>query len=155
MHSVIETNVADAETSEGALGARLFVQWLCGEMSRDLSSRCFPFVFELNPSCVNASANIIVFFKCVHCSFGKIMSGLSAEMLTSIISHLTGQGLTLQQGNNSNSSNVDHSGLSIASTIPIVNEDEVLVGKDEFTMEQLLSKRKRNGKATQAQQTSP
>jgi len=81
------------------------------------------------------------------------MSGLSVEMLSSIISQLAGQGLTLQQGNNSNSSNIDHSSLSIASTIPIVNEDEVLVSKDEFTMEQLLSKRKRNGKATQAQQT--
>ena len=73
-------------------------------------------------------------------------------MLSSIVSQLAGQGLTLQQGNN-NSSNIGHSGLSIASTIPIVNENEVLVGKEEFTMEQLLSKRQRNGKATQAQQT--
>ena len=79
------------------------------------------------------------------------MSGLSVEMLSSIVSQLAGQGLTLQQGNNS--SNIGHSGLSIASTIPIVNEDEVLVGKEKFTMENLLSKRKRNGKATQAQQT--
>ena len=81
------------------------------------------------------------------------MSGLSVEMLSSIVSQLAGQGLTLQQGNNNNSSNTGHSGLSIASTIPIVTiEDEVLVGKEEFTME-LLSKRQRNGKATQEQQT--
>ena len=73
------------------------------------------------------------------------MSGLSVEILSSIVSQLAGQGLTLQHGNNS--SNIGHSGLSI------VNEDEVLFGKEEFTMEQLLSKRQRNGKATQAQQT--
>lgn len=82
------------------------------------------------------------------------MSGLSVEMLSSIVSQLAGQGLTLQQGNNNNSSNVGHSGLSVASTsIQINNEDEVLVGKEEFTMEQLLSKRNRNEKATQAHQT--
>ena len=85
----------------------------------------------------------------------KTMSGLSVEMLSSIVSQLAGQGSTLQQGNYSNSSsNVGHSGLSISSTTPIVNEDEVLVGKEEiFTMEELISKRKRNEKATQAQQT--
>lgn len=88
----------------------------------------------------------------------KTMSGLSVEMLSSIVSQLAGQGSTLQQGNYSNSSNVGHSrsGLSISSTCPtpIVNEDEVLVGKEEiFTMEELISKRKRNEKATQAQQT--
>lgn len=82
------------------------------------------------------------------------MSGLSVEMLSSIISQLAGQGLTLQQGNNNSSSNVGHLGLSVASTsIQISNEDEVLVGKEEFTMEQLLSKWNRNEKATQAQQT--
>ena len=82
------------------------------------------------------------------------MSGLSVAMLSSIVSHLASQGLMLQQGvTNNNSSNIDHSALSnIANTIQI-NEDEVLVGKEKFTMEQLLSKRKRNGKATQAQQT--
>jgi len=70
------------------------------------------------------------------------MSGLSVEMLSSIVSQLAGQGLTLPQGN---TSNVGHS---------IVNEDEVLVGNEEiFTMEELISKRKRNEKATQAQQT--
>lgn len=82
------------------------------------------------------------------------MSGLSVEMLSSIVSQLAGQGLTLQQGNNNSSSNVGHPGLSVASTsIQINNEDEVLVGKEEFTMEQLLSKRNRNEKATQAHQT--
>ena len=82
------------------------------------------------------------------------MSGLSVAMLSSIVSHLASQGLMLQQGvTNNNSSNIDHLALSnIANTIQI-NEDEVLVCKEEFTMEQLLSKRKRNGKATQAQQT--
>ena len=71
------------------------------------------------------------------------------------MSQLAGQGLTLQQGNYSNSSNVGHSNLSISGTTPIiVNENEVLVGKKEiFTMEELISKRKRNEKATQAQQT--
>ena len=81
------------------------------------------------------------------------MSRLSVEMLSSIVSQLAGQGSTLQKGN---SSNVGHSrsGLSISSTTPIVNEDEVLVGKEEiFTMEELISKRKRSEKATQAQQT--
>ena len=82
------------------------------------------------------------------------MSGLSVEMLSSIVSHLASQGLTLQQGiDNNNSSNIGHSGLSISNTNIPINEDEVLVGKDEFTMEQLLSKRKRDGKASQAQQT--
>ena len=84
----------------------------------------------------------------------KTMSGLSVEMLRSIVSQLAGLGSTLQQGNYSNSSNVGHSGLSISRTTPIVNEDEVLVAKEEvFTMEELISKRKRNEKATQAQQT--
>ena len=54
----IETNVkTDAETVEGALETRLLVQWLCEEISRDTitrSFRCFPLVFELNPSCVDA-----------------------------------------------------------------------------------------------------
>ena len=81
------------------------------------------------------------------------MSGLSVEMLSSIVPHLASQGLTLQQGIDNNSSNIGHSGLSIANTNIPINEDEVLVGKDEFTMEQLLSKRKRDGKASQAQQT--
>lgn len=84
----------------------------------------------------------------------EMLSELSVEILSSIVSQLAGQGSTLQQGNYSNSSNVGHSGLSISSTTPIVNEDEVLVGKEEiFTMEELISKRKRNEKATQAQQT--
>lgn len=84
----------------------------------------------------------------------KTMSGLSVEMLSSIVSQLAGQGSTLQQANYNNSSNVGHSDLSISSTTPTVNEDEVLVGKEEiFTMEELISKRKRNEKATQAQQT--
>ena len=82
----------------------------------------------------------------------KIMSGLSVEMLSSSVSHLASQGLTLQQGKSNDSLNIGHSGLSVASAIPI-REDEVLVGKEEFTIEQLLSKQKRNGKATQAQQT--
>ena len=82
------------------------------------------------------------------------MSGLSVEMLSSIVSQLAGQGSALQQENCRTSSNVGPSGLSISSTTPIVNEDEVLVGKEEiFTMEELISKRKRNEKATQAQQT--
>ena len=82
------------------------------------------------------------------------MSGLSVEMLSSIVPHLASQGLTLQQGiDNNTSSNIGHSGLSIANANIPINEDEVLVGKDEFTMEQLLSKRKRDGKASQAQQT--
>ena len=57
------------------------------------------------------------------------MSGLFVEMLSSIVSQLAGQGLTLQHGNNNNSSNIGHSGLSIASTIPIVNENEFSLAK--------------------------
>ena len=96
---------------------------------------------------------LFVVFKGVHCSYSK-NSGLSVEMLSSIVSQLAGQGLTLQQGNYSNSSNVGHSNLSISGTTPIVNEDEVLLGKEEiFTMEELISKRKRNEKASQAHQT--
>ena len=84
------------------------------------------------------------------------MSGLSVdrEMLINIVAQLAGQGLTSQQGNNitANSPNFGHARLS---STTIVNEDEVLVDKqqEEFTLEELLSKRKRSEKATQAQQT--
>ena len=92
---------------------------------------------------MKAKANRICFLQgCSLLFLANTMSGLSVEMLSSIVSQLAGQGLTLPQGN---TSNVGHS---------IINEDEVLVHNEEkFTMEELISKRKRNEKATQAQQT--
>ena len=47
----------------------------------------------------------------------------------------------LQQGNYSNSSNVGHTGLSMSNTSPIVNEDEVLVGKELPVYRTLTSRR--------------
>lgn len=80
------------------------------------------------------------------------MPGPSVEMISNIIAQLAGQGSMLQGNNTANMTNI---GLAELSTT-IMNEDEVLLGnckEKEFTMEELLSTRKKKEKATNAQQT--
>lgn len=68
------------------------------------------------------------------------MSGPSVEMLSNIVAQLAGQ--TPQQS----SVAVD---LTNSGTAPTnENEDEVLVGNEEFTTEELLLRRKKEGKGT-------
>lgn len=90
----------DAETVEGALGTRLFVQWLCKEISRDTLTKqsfpLFPACFRIESLVRGCLGKYHCFLKCVHCSFDKIMSGLSVEMLSSIASHLASQELKLR-----------------------------------------------------------
>lgn len=73
------------------------------------------------------------------------MSGLSVELLSSIVAQLAGQRPqeSCVAADLSNSSKAPANG----------NEDEVLVGNEKFTTEELLLRRKKKEKCTQAQQT--
>lgn len=78
----------DAETVEGALGTRLFVQWLCKEISRDtLTKQSFP----LFPACFQIESLVRGCLSNYHCFLQVCSLRLDCLLKCLVALHLTWQ----------------------------------------------------------------